>query len=219
MPQSVITRFPLTGQVRGAVRERILDGRLAPGARVNESHLATELGVSRTPLREALAGLARDGFLVAEPGRGYSVSPLTTEEANELYPILGVLEATAVRMGGLPSGEHGNALDELNASLLAVGESPDDAIAANFAWHERLIGACPNHRLTALVRALWNQVRRYEYAFYAPGAARVRVSADLHAGILAALRANDIDRAARLVQDHWLTDLDRLLPRMQVGGS
>lgn len=213
---SSITRLSLTVQVRRALLDQILSGRLAPGERVNESQLATEFGVSRTPLREALAGLERDGFLAAEPGRGYFISTLTPEEANELYPILGVLEATAVRMSGVPSDDSFETLRTLNARLADVRDDPDEAIAVNFEWHEHLVGQCGNQRLLTMIRALWIQVRRYEYAFFAPGPERVRQSVNLHAGIVEALRAENIKRAARLVEDHWLTDLDRLLPHMRM---
>ena len=211
-----ITRLSLAVQVRRAILDRILGGRLAPGERVNESQLAAELGVSRTPLREALPGLERDRFLVAQPGRGYFVSPLTLEEANELYPILGVLEAAAVRVSGVPSHNLSETLRKLNARLAEVGDDPDAAIAANFAWHEHLVGRCGNKRLFTMIRGLWIQVRRYEYAFFAPGPARVRQSVSLHAGIMKALRVQDVERAARLMEDHWLADLDRLLPRTDV---
>ncbi|HEX9563697.1 MAG TPA: GntR family transcriptional regulator [Gemmatimonadaceae bacterium] len=208
-----ITRSTLASQARRALLERILSGAMPPGERINETRVAEELGVSRTPLREALAALARDGFLGGEPGRGYVVTPLTQAEASELYPILGVLEAAALRLGELGDADL-TALEHLNAQLATAGSDPDHAIAANFAWHEQLITTCPNTRLVAMVRALWLQVRRYEYAFFAPGESRVHRSVGLHDGILSALRARDVSRAAELMEAHWMTDLTNLIPRI-----
>jgi DNA-binding GntR family transcriptional regulator len=127
-----------------------------------------------------------------------------------------VLEAMAVRMSN-PSTSDLDDLERLNAALANVGTEPEQAIAANFAWHERLIETCPNTRLVAMVRALWLQVRRYEFAFYAPGKARVRRSVDLHRGIADALRRHASAEAATQMEDHWLADLGELLPR--IGGD
>ena len=94
-----ILRMPLRQEARKAVLEWILDGTLSPGSDVNEASLAASLGVSRTPLREALLALEQDGFLVSETGRGFRVVPLTERDVEEIYPMLWTLEGLAVRDG------------------------------------------------------------------------------------------------------------------------
>ena len=81
----------------------ILDGRLPAGERINEVRLAAQLGVSRTPLREALARLANEGALRDEPRRGYFVKPLTGEEVRAIYPIRAILDPAALRLAGIPA--------------------------------------------------------------------------------------------------------------------
>lgn len=213
-----VRRESLGAQVRAFLIDAILEGRLPPDERINEVQLAEELKVSRTPLRQALTQLEGDGLVVADPGRGWFVTPLTVEEAHELYPILGVLEATALRATRTPKPAVLDDLERINRRLAAVGDDPERAIAENSAWHERLLAPCPNGRLARLVRSHWNQTRRYEFAFFAPGAARVRQSAALHEGIMGALRAGRLDDACRLMEEHWLTDLDHLLPLIEDAG-
>jgi DNA-binding GntR family transcriptional regulator len=72
----------------------ILSAALPPGVRVNEVALARELGISRTPLREALFGLEREGLVISHPRRGFFVSPLDVKDAREVYPLLATLEAS-----------------------------------------------------------------------------------------------------------------------------
>src|SRR5579862_5669072 len=85
------------------LRRMILDGRLPAGQRINEVRLASALGVSRTPLREALARLAQEGALSAMPNIGYSVRPLAADEVEQLYDIRPLLDPEALRLAGLPS--------------------------------------------------------------------------------------------------------------------
>src|SRR5213076_1816258 len=79
------------------VTARVLDGRLGSGSRINEVRLAAELGVSRTPLREALVALADRALLISAPGRGFLVPELDRAEAHRLYQLIAELEALAVR--------------------------------------------------------------------------------------------------------------------------
>src|SRR5436305_13428482 len=89
--------------VAAALREAVIDGRLLPGKRVNEVHLARALGVSRTPLREALMRLSAEGALAVEPRTGFHVAPLTVAELEQIYPIRALLDPAALRLAGIPS--------------------------------------------------------------------------------------------------------------------
>src|SRR5690349_2113375 len=83
-----------------AVREMIADGRLTDGERVNEVWLAQSLGVSRTPVREALNRLAAEGALTSTPSFGYRVRALTIDEFQQLYELRPLLDPEALRMAG-----------------------------------------------------------------------------------------------------------------------
>jgi len=90
-------RKPLRADVGAEILGRIIDGRLPSGIRINETHLSQELGISRTPLREAMLCLATEGVLAADMGRGFQVPALTAAELGDLLGVLAVLLPVAVR--------------------------------------------------------------------------------------------------------------------------
>src|SRR5579864_4506652 len=101
VPRIVQDRAPLVRNASAAatelIREAILDGRLEPGARLKEEELARELGISRTPVREALLVLQAEGLIVAEPNRGASVRRHDAEDLHDLYQLRALLEGHAAR--------------------------------------------------------------------------------------------------------------------------
>src|SRR3954468_13333373 len=126
-----------------AVRNLIVDGSLPAGARINEVHLAARLGISRTPLREALSGLEREGALDNVPRIGWFVRPLTLAEFRQIYPIRPLLDPEALRLAGLPSPARLAALASLNDRIGAERRA-DAIIALDDEWHRLLIADCPN---------------------------------------------------------------------------
>src|SRR5262245_9415830 len=98
-----LRRTNISDTIANKLRSMIIDGRLPPGARINEVHLAASLGVSRTPLREALSRLANEGAVAVEPRRGFFVAPLSTTELEQLYSIRPVLDPEALRIAGVPA--------------------------------------------------------------------------------------------------------------------
>ena len=209
---SKLTVEPLDLRIRDVLLRQIMRGQLPPGSNLTETRLAEELGASRTPLRHALVRLEQDGFVVLEPNRGFFVSPLSADEAHELYPILSHLEQLALRLAP-PNEREVVDLKRLNAEFAATpADDPERAVSANFAWHERLLSGCSNRRLMTLVQTMRDQVYRYELAFFAPGATRLATSVDLHRSILEALGRADVDAACARLDVHWATDLESLAP-------
>lgn len=203
---------PLDLQIRRDLLKRIVTGGLAPGVSLNEARLAEEFGVSRTPVRQALARLEQDGFLVSRPNRGFFVAALSAREARNLYPILAVLEALAVRQAP-PSPTDLEVLERRNQELSEVDpRHPDAAVRANFRWHEALVGNCDNDRLMSMIDTLRRQAYRYEISFFSPGAERLEKSVELHRSISAALADGDLETACRRLDEHWKADLDSLVP-------
>lgn len=174
------------------VRAMIVDGRLAAGDRINEVHLAAQLGVSRTPLREALSGLTAEGALVARPRLGYFVRPLSLEEFEQIYDIRPLLDPEALRLAGLPNTKRIARLEKLNADL--ANAKGVRAIDLDDAWHLELLADCPNTVLIDLIRNIMLRTRRYELALMRERA-NVDVSNDTHDDIMVALKASDLEAA------------------------
>ncbi len=175
-----------------AVRAESVDGRLAAGERINEVRLAGQLGVSRTPLREALSGLVAEGALIARPRLGYFVAPLSLAEFDQLYDIRPLLDPEALRLAGVPDARAIAQLDKLDRQLAAAQGAR--AIALDDEWHFALIKACPNKVLLDLIGNMMRRARRYELALMRENANVIRANAD-HAHIIGALRDGDLDAA------------------------
>jgi DNA-binding GntR family transcriptional regulator len=193
MTSEAIDRPNLGAPVAESVRQMIVDGRLAEGARINEVHLASRFGVSRTPLREALTRLAAEGALTSLPRSGYFVCPLTAEEVEQLYPIRAALDPEALRLAGLPSARRLAGLKALNHRLQAASE-PDEIVTLDDQWHLDLLADCPNQILMSLIEQFIWRTRRYELALMRERRNVARAGGD-HDAILAALEAGDLDAA------------------------
>jgi len=179
--------------VAAAVRHMIVDGELAPGERINEVHLSEQLGVSRTPLREALARLTHEGALDSVPRIGHFVRALTVDEVEQLYQIRPLLDPEALRLAGVPSKEKLKQLRELNES---VGEArdPDEIIDADDEWHIELVSDCPNKILIDLIKQFMRRTHRYEVALMRERGSVLSATAN-HRSILSALSRRDVDAA------------------------
>jgi DNA-binding GntR family transcriptional regulator len=202
-----MARTPLRSDLIEEITTRVLDGRFAAGARVNEVHLARELGVSRTPLREALIGLADRGLLVSAPGRGFLVPPFDPDEARRLYPLVAELEALALRwtspleLAGLP-----DALDAVADEMAVALERGEDLSEVDERWHSLLLSRCPNAHLLRLIGQTKPLLKRYESCYFG-GAARAAESIGEHRRIAAALRDGDLPAASAVLVRNWVKAL------------
>lgn len=205
----IITRTPLRDEVYRQLVERISCGRVAPGTRLRDSELAAELGVSRTPVREALLRLAREGALTADMGRGFRVTPLDADEMQETGAILASLESLALQLSNDVPSERLGELGEIDRQLAAVRGDPDRCIDLDERWHRTLLLGCPNRRLLAMIALLWQVPRRYMRAYLAD-AGRLSLSTQHHARIIEALRRNDRGTAERRFAHHWQRGVEEL---------
>lgn len=204
-----ITRVPLRDQVHHAIVDRILRDELRPGARISDTALARDLGVSRTPIREALLRLEREGFLDADIGRGFFVKPLSVREVRETYPVLWTLEALALRGTGAPTPERRAEMDRINAALEGE-DDPERRIDLDGEWHRTLLEPCGNEYLMGLIANLKWVIRRYEYA-YMQNAGYIPISTRAHVEIAERVSAGDVEGAVPLLENTWRFTMQSLL--------
>ena len=188
-----LLRDNISDSVAAELRHRIVDGRLPAGDRINEVHLARELGVSRTPLREALSRLASEGALTSVPRFGFFVRPLTLEEFEQIYDIRPILDPEALRLAGLPDAKTLERLEKVNRRLATVRD-PEAVIQLDDEFHLELLDRCPNRVLLEMIRNIILRTRRYELALMRETSSIRRATED-HARILAALRRRDLPAA------------------------
>jgi DNA-binding GntR family transcriptional regulator len=205
----MITRVPLRDEVYRQLLERISRGDLPPGGRVKDTVMAGLLGVSRTPVREALLRLTREGVLDADMGRGFSVRQLDEAEMRETGAILSNLEGLALEIAGEVPPERLARLGAIDRELAAVRGDPDRCIDLDEQWHRTLLEGCPNGRLLSLISSLWQVPRRYMRA-YLRDAGRLSLSTQHHARIIEALRRNDRETAAQRFRHHWQRGIEEL---------
>ena len=209
-PKSKNARPPLRDDAREQLLQRILGGELEPGGRINESQLSLELGLSRTPLREALMTLEREGFVRSEVNRGFIVAAPSSHEAREIYPILWTLEGLALRETGLLASTILPDLERINTAFCVPNLEPAGAIKLDTAFHDTLISRCPNARLLELVRSHRQLLQRYEHIQMGdPGL--IPHSAAQHASIIQSLRLHEVNTAVTALEQNWRFGFELLL--------
>jgi len=205
-----LQRESLRQRIHEALVQRILTGAITPGSRVNESVLSRSLGVSQTPVREALLVLEGQGFLVAQPARGFFVKGFSEAEARDLYPVLAELETMALKAAGIPSQDILGRLERANDSFAGMTERPDSAIQQDNRFHTLLLMSCPNQYLLDLVGRCRRTVYRYEYAYMCERD-HIPTSAEQHRRIINALRDGRLDNALEDLRANWVGSVDKLI--------
>ena len=191
----------LSEQVYRAVRARIIDGGLAPGAFVREKDLEP-MGVSRTPIREALSRLASEGFLERLPHRGFRVPAESLGNLLELYPIVASLELLAGRLALERFTPADVArLKAVNARLAEARDRGDvrAMLDLNTAFHRLISERGGNRRLASLLDDLRSQLTRLEL-WYCSQPERTQRSIREHEEIIAAIESGDRPRALSLLE-------------------
>lgn len=209
-------RPPKSSRLRQDLRStllcRIIAGKLKPGEAIRESYLAAQLKVSRTPLREALLQLEREGFIRSDERRGFSVEHLSAREVREIYPMIWTLEGLAVRSSAVCVHLLVPDLARINSEF-AKARDPHRALALDTQWHMKLTSQSQNRRLLACISALRLAVQRYE-TLYMSDTRLIPESASQHNTILRALQRHDIQAAVKGLEHNWRFAVEVLLRKM-----
>lgn len=179
----------------------IRQGRLLPGARLRETELAERLGISRTPVREAIRQLEADGLVIHLPRQGASIRGLDHAEVIELYEMRGVLEGTAARLAArMALPVEIEELAALNAELAAAALGPP-AQEMNRQFHRTLLDAARNRYLVKSVSALQKTLLILGPTTLSEPERQAGAVAE-HQAVIAALTARDPDAAERAMRAH-----------------
>ena len=186
------------------IREAIVDGRVVPGQRLKEEELAQQLGISRTPIREALLVLQTEGLLEATPNRGATVRSYDRADLEEMYDLRALLESHAARRAA--SRVTADQREALRASCdrfatLVGGDDLQAIVGENAFFHETILAAAASPRLTAMVRQVVALPLVYKsYVWYSPD--QLTASQRYHLQLLDALERGDGERAEQVMRDH-----------------
>jgi DNA-binding GntR family transcriptional regulator len=199
-------------EVYAQVRDWIVQGELPPGEVVRDQDIATHLGVSRTPVREALLRLEVEGFVETAHNRWTRVAPLDLTHAAELYALVETLEVFALEQAGPDlTSEHLGRLERANANLRTALERHDatGSVTADTLFHDILVEQAGNRELSAVLGQLKLKLRRVELAYF-DVEAHTQHSLAEHATIIEALRVQEWAKAAAALRRNWRSSLERL---------
>jgi DNA-binding GntR family transcriptional regulator len=206
----------------GALKAQILDGRLEPGAQMLEEELAGRLGMSRTPVREAVIRLEREGFADIVPRRGIRVRVLTKRDVREITEVLNCLEAQAAerlaarRLAASEIERLAQAIAGMDRAL----EAEDTAAwaAADYSFHRSLIELCGNRHLIEVGLNFLDKAHRFRLLTL-PYRSRPVYSNVNHAAVVEAIRRGDQQTAVEIHRAHkrrWSSELAEILERIDL---
>lgn len=202
----VVSRTLLRDDAYRMIRDAIVDGTLAPGERLNDAELARWLGVSRTPVREALARLEEAGLVRTRPGRYTMVTPLDLRAARDAQSVVAAMHELAVREATPNlSARELDTMRTANARFAAALRDGDveAAIAADDEFHGVAVTACANAAVRAVLEQFTPLLRRLERLRFSSLSGRGSVAQ--HERIIALCAAGDADGAAAATRANWHT--------------
>ena len=217
-PRRAVRREQLSDEVAARLRADIMTGTLRPGTFIRLDETAAQLGVSITPVREALRTLRGEGMVQLEPHRGHVVVPLTRVDVEDIFWLQGTIakELAATAAEQITEAEIDD-LERLNDALAATLERGDVAeiASAEFAFHRAF------NRATGRIKLAWFllHVARYLPGDIYAGDPQWGVSAVAgHRELIAALRRHDVDTVVRLTGGEFTDGAQRLIARLDKSG-
>jgi len=228
MPSTVLTPVtspvPLEKIAYDAIKEAILDFSLKPGETLVETEVARQLSISKTPVRDALSRLEKEGFIVKVAYKGYYIADISRQSMTDIFQIRAVLEGLAVRLS-TPKLEEA----DIQEGLRLIEEHSQAAMAGNIAlasklnreFHDLILNKAGNERLQQIIGNLEDHLRRYRtLSNYQSG--RLEKSVDEHRQIIKAIIERDAETAEKATRNHIesvindlaIQDFDELLEKI-----
>ena len=204
MSSNIIVRAPLHVQVAERLRVGIDSGELAPGARLNEVELCNDMGVSRTPLREAIRSLATEGLVELQPNRGAIVSVVSSEDVTEILPIMASLEGLGGRLAAVNmKSEKILQVRNIHNQMIShyrIG-AVDDYFETNRLIHELITEGSGNQTLVDTINNLSAKVRRARFSAHMTQESWAKAVAE-HEEMIDALESRDSNRLESVLIQH-----------------
>lgn len=195
---------PLRELVFESLREAIIGGQLRPGERMMEIQLAEEMGVSRTPVREAIRKLELEGLVVMIPRKGAYVAGLSLKDITDVFEIRRAVEGLAAELAAERITD--DELETLERYLVIIAEQIEEGdlnkvVETDTKFHTLLYQASRNNRLTQIINNLREQIQRFRTTSLAyPG--RMKNALEEHRRIVEAISSRDGEQARRIAQEH-----------------
>jgi DNA-binding GntR family transcriptional regulator len=191
----------LRGRSIELLREMILGGKLPPGTRINEAELASVLGISRGPVREAIQRLTAEGLTTISPHRGAFVRRFSADEIVQLFEVRMILESAGARLAALRCSPDAIAeLDQWLSETHGLPDNTEEAAAKAAEFHLELLDRVENPQLARSARACYQRIRVARAIYRMPF--RLEAAYRAHTAVLSAVKKHDAEASERLMRDH-----------------
>lgn len=205
--------LPLRDVVFKTIRQAILTGELKPGERLMEIHLAEKLGVSRTPVREAIRQLELEGLVIMVPRKGAQVASITEKSMTDVLELRLALDKLAVELAckRITEEQKAELKDKLEAFEKAVETKDAGEIAkADVAYHDMIFDATGNLRLGQMVNNLAEQMYRYRFEYIKDATRHDKLISE-HRKIYEAIMARNVEEAVEAISTHIKNQEDSII--------
>ncbi|BFH63694.1 GntR family transcriptional regulator [Paenibacillus azoreducens] len=210
---STPVRLSAKDRALSQIQRWIIEGTLQPEEKLNDAELASALGVSRTPVREALQILEMKGLVQMSPGKDTRVTKIEEADIVKLYAPLAALHALAAETAApLIQPEHIRKLHELNDKFAKFMDEEDlyQAIEYDEKFHNLIVDISDNPHIASFSSSLQMHIRRYKYIFLKKPLGESQTAAQEHREIIHALEAHDAEGAARCMKRNFLGPLEEV---------
>jgi DNA-binding GntR family transcriptional regulator len=202
IPINLDTYRPLRDVVFETLRDAIIQGKLKPGERLMEIQLAEEMGVSRTPVREAMRKLELEGLIVMVPRKGAYVAGISVKDIVDIFEVRAALESLAAGLAAERITEE--ELEELERALVQISEAGsniDAVVRTDTGFHEIIYRASRNQRLLQIITNLQEHIQRFRTTSLSrPG--RTKTAIEEHRQIVEAISERNVELAQALAREH-----------------
>ncbi|MBL3648109.1 GntR family transcriptional regulator [Bacillus vallismortis] len=196
------------------IQKWIVEGILAPGEKINDDELAKALGVSRTPVREALQLLAVQGFVEMSPGRETRISQIEKNDVFKVYPPMAALQSTAAELAieNIQSS-HLEEMAAINQQMKTAIDRNEiyEALELDKAFHDVMIDAADNEYIRNFTSVLHMHILRLEYLFFKSP----QNSIEEHEQMIQACKEKDRKKAAELTYSNWIKPIQDIADKLR----
>lgn len=206
-----IKRTFVKDEAYNILHDKIISGELTPYTQLKISELSKELGISRTPVREAILKLENEDLIISKANQWTMVAPIKVERLKDIYPLVLELESYALRENfDHVTDEFIDELEKINKQIKMehMNENITRVIELDDDFHDLIIGLSPNKEIKPIIDRLKKRVKRFEIGFYqAKDVHKAPSTYDEHLILIENLRKRDLDKSLDALRKNWTTTI------------
>ncbi|MDU5503681.1 MAG: GntR family transcriptional regulator [Anaerococcus vaginalis] len=209
---SPIKRKFIKDEAYDLISKKIISGELKPKTRIRINEMSEALGISRTPVREAILRLEDEGLILSKANRWTMVAPINIDETLNIYPIISSLEQLALKIGfSNINDEVIEELENINENIKKIQSKKNHIkiLELDQAFHKEIIDLAQNSEIDSLLDGLKRKVSRVDIYFFENDSHKMS-SFDEHAEIIKYLKKKDLEKALLALEKNWATTMSSL---------